>query len=304
MDQLISKIKKMQNPTVAGLDPKLSYIPSYILDDVYKNFGKTPEAVTEALCRFNFGLIDALCDIVPAVKPQMAYYEMYGLAGLIALKKTMDYAKSKGMYIILDGKRNDIGSTAESYAESYLGRSVIDETTSYHDFDADALTVNAYLGTDGVMPFVKKCKENDKGIFVLVKTSNPSSGELQDMIAGNATIYEHMAELVNKWGEETIGESGYSAVGAVVGATYPAQAEKLRKLMPKTYFLVPGYGAQGGTADDVAKSFNSDGLGAIVNSSRGIMCAYQKKGMPGEAFADAAREEAISMRDAIMNAIK
>lgn len=304
MEQLISKIKKMQNPTVAGLDPKLSYIPSHILDNVYKNFGKTPEAVTEALCRFNFGLIDALSDIVPAVKPQMAYYEMYGLAGLVALKKTMDYAKSKGMYIILDGKRNDIGSTAESYAEAYLGKSVIDDTASYHDFDADSLTVNAYLGTDGIMPFVKKCKENGKGIFCLVKTSNPSSGELQDLNTCDAKIYEKMAELVNKWGEETIGESGYSAVGAVVGATYPEQAEKLRKIMPKAYFLVPGYGAQGGTAKDVAKSFNSDGLGAIVNSSRGIMCAYQKKGLPGEAFKDAAREEAILMRDAIMNEIK
>lgn len=304
MEQLISKIKKMQNPTVVGLDPKLSYIPSYILDDAFKAYGKKPDAVAEALTKFNFGLIDALCDIVPAVKPQMAYYEMYGLAGLIALKKTIDYAKEKGMYVILDGKRNDIGSTAESYAEAYLGCSKIDEETSYHDFDADALTVNAYLGTDGVMPFVKKCKENDKGIFVLVKTSNPSSGELQDLVADGKHIYEHMAELVNKWGEQTVGESGYSAVGAVVGATYPEQAEKLRKLMPKTYFLVPGYGAQGGTAEDVAKSFNSDGLGAIVNSSRGIMCAYQKKGLSGEAFADAARQEAISMRDAIMNAIK
>lgn len=304
MEQLIKKIKELNNPTVAGLDPKLSYIPSYILDDVYKNFGKTPEAVSEALCRFNFGLIDALCDIVPAVKPQMAYYEMYGLSGLIALKKTIDYAKEKGMYVILDGKRNDIGSTAEAYAESYLGSSVIDETASYHDFDADALTVSPYLGTDGVMPFVKKCETNGKGIFVLVKTSNPSSGELQDLVSDGKKIYEKMAELVNKWGESTVGESGYSAVGAVVGATYPEQAETLRKLMPKTYFLVPGYGAQGGTAEDVAKSFNSDGLGAIVNSSRGIMCAYQKKNMPGEAFADCAREEAISMRDAIMSAIK
>lgn len=304
MEQLIKKIKELNNPTVAGLDPKLSYIPSYILDDVYKTFGKTPEGVCEALCRFNFGLIDALCDIVPAVKPQMAYYEMYGLSGLIALKKTIDYAKEKGMYVILDGKRNDIGSTAEAYAESYLGSSVIDETASYHDFDADSLTVSPYLGTDGVMPFVKKCEQNGKGIFVLVKTSNPSSGELQDLVSDGKKIYEKMAELVNKWGETTVGESGYSAVGAVVGATYPEQAETLRKLMPKTYFLVPGYGAQGGTAEDVAKSFNSDGLGAIVNSSRGIMCAYQKKNMPGEAFADCAREEAISMRDSIINAIK
>lgn len=304
MEQLILKIKKMQNPTVAGLDPKLSYIPSYILEDAYKKFGKTPDAVTEALCRYNFGLIDALCDIVPAVKPQMAYYEMYGMAGLIALKKTIDYAKEKGMYVILDGKRNDIGSTAEAYSEAYLGKSVIDDDASYHDFDADCLTVSPYLGTDGVLPFVKKCEERGTGIFVLVKTSNPSSGELQDLVSGDKKIYEHMAELVNRWGESTIGESGYSAVGAVVGATYPEQAENLRALMPKTYFLVPGYGAQGGTAQDVAKSFNSDGLGAIVNSSRGIMCAYQKKNMPGEAFGEAARMEAISMRDAICAAIK
>lgn len=304
MEQLIKKIKKMQNPTVAGLDPKLSYIPSYILNDVFNEYGKTPEGVCEALCRFNFGLIDALSDIVPAVKPQMAYYEMYGLAGLNALKKTIDYAKSKGMYVILDGKRNDIGSTAEAYAEAYLGSSDIDGEISYNDFNADALTVSPYLGTDGVMPFVKKCKENDKGIFVLVKTSNPSSGELQDLTSNGMTIYEKMAELVNKWGNDTVGESGYSSVGAVVGATYPAQAEKLRKLMPKTYFLVPGYGAQGGTADDVAKSFNSDGLGAIVNSSRGIMCAYQKKQLAGEAFAEAARDEAISMRNAIVSAIQ
>lgn len=303
MDKLIQKIKQLGNPTVAGLDPRIEYVPQYIRDKAYETYGKNGKGVGAALLEFNKTLIDALCGVVPAVKPQSAYYEMYGIHGMMALMETITYAKSKGMYVILDVKRNDIGSTAEAYASAYLGKSVIDEETSYQDFDCDSVTVSPYLGTDGIQPFVTECEKNDKDIFVLVKTSNKSSGELQDLVSGSETIYEKMAKLVVGWGESTIGKFGYSAVGAVVGATYPEQAEKLRKLMPQTYFLVPGYGAQGGTAKDVAKSFNKDGLGAIVNSSRAIMCAYKKENYSDEEFGFAAKEEAIRMRDEIMNVL-
>ncbi|MCL2838820.1 MAG: orotidine-5'-phosphate decarboxylase [Oscillospiraceae bacterium] len=288
IDLLIKKIKETGNPTVVGLDPHISYVP----EDVLAKFAEGDQ--TNAILEFNKGLIDALCDIVPAVKPQAAYYEMHGWRGVRVLAETVDYAKSKGMYVIADGKRNDIGSTAEAYAEAYLKTSVLDG-----HFHADSLTVNPYLGTDGIAPFVAKC-EDGASIFVLVKTSNPSSGELQDLICAEKPIYEHVANLVNTWGKTTIGKNGYSSVGAVVGATYPEQAERLRELMPRTYFLVPGYGAQGGTAKDVAKSFNSDGLGAIVNASRSIMCAYKKDG--GD-YQSAARAEAIRMKNDIVNAI-
>ena len=296
MDLLIEKIKKTGNPTVAGLDPKLEYIPEFILEESFSAFGRNSKGAGEAILRFNKGLIDALCDVVPAVKPQMAYYEMYGLGGLHALSETIDYAREKGMYVILDGKRNDIGSTAEAYAAAYLGQSSIDADTAWNDFDADALTVNPYLGTDGVLPFVKQCETRDKGIFVLVKTSNPSSGELQDLKLDGGTLYERVAHLVNRWGISTVGNSGYSGVGAVVGATYPEQLCELRKIMPSAYFLVPGYGAQGGKAEDVAKAFNPDGLGAIINASRSIMCAYKKMNASEEEFAQAAREEALRMK--------
>ncbi len=300
MELLIEKIKATGNPTVAGLDPKLDYVPEYIKEEAYAEFGKNAKGAGAALLRFNKGLIDELCDIVPAVKPQMAYYEMYGLAGLHALAETVSYAKEKGMYVILDGKRNDIGSTAEAYAAAYLGESAIDADAAWTDFPADALTVNPYLGTDGILPFVKQCEEKDKGIFVLVKTSNPSSGELQDLKIDENTLYERVAHLVNRWGMSTMGKSGYSGVGAVVGATYPQQISELRKIMPTTYFLVPGYGAQGGKAEDVARAFNPDGLGAIINASRSIMCAYKKAGAPEADFAKAAREEALRMKNDII----
>ncbi|MBQ4515511.1 MAG: orotidine-5'-phosphate decarboxylase [Clostridia bacterium] len=300
MELLIEKIKKTGNPTVAGLDPKLDYVPEYMKQEAFETYGKNARGAGEALFQFNKGLIDELYDVVPAVKPQMAYYEMYGLAGLEALAKTVSYAKEKGLYVILDGKRNDIGSTAEAYAAAYLGESKIDDDAAWTDFPADCLTVNPYLGTDGVMPFVKLCEEKDKGIFVLVKTSNPSSGEFQDLKIDESTLYEKVAGLVNEWGESTIGASGYSGVGAVVGATYPQQISDLRKIMPKTYFLVPGYGAQGGKAEDVAKAFNSDGLGAIINASRSIMCAYKKSGAPEKDYAKAAKAEALRMKEDIV----
>ena len=292
IDILIEKIKEKNNPTVAGLDPKLDYVPSYILD----KYPSTFEGAANAILEFNKGLIDNLCDIVAAVKPQSAYYEMYGWHGVKALEETIAYAKEKGMYVITDGKRNDIGTTAEAYSIAYLGETkLIDSEASA--FNSDGLTVNGYLGTDGIKPFLKK----DKSIFVLVKTSNPSSGELQDKKLGNGkTVYEEMAGNVNHWGEQYIGKFGYSNVGAVVGATYPEQITELRKVMPKAYFLVPGYGAQGGTAKDVARAFNKDGLGAIINASRSIMCAYKKAQCDESDYAKAAREEAINMRDSIM----
>lgn len=302
-DRLITKIAQTQNPTVAGLDPKLAYIPSYIKEECFAKYGKTLEGAAAALLEFNKGLIDALCDIVPAVKPQAAYYEMYGWQGVKALHDTIAYAQEKGMFVITDGKRNDIGATMEAYATAHLGEVEV-EGESFAPFGADALTVNGYLGTDGIKPLLKVCNEKDAGIFVLVKTSNPSSGELQDReLADGDTIYCAMGKMCESWGEELPGKYGYSGVGAVVGATYPAQLEELRAAMPHTFFLVPGYGAQGGAADDVAPAFDKRGLGAIVNSSRGIMCAWQKEGCDEHEYAAAARREAIRMRDAIREAI-
>ncbi len=301
LDRMIENIAKMQNPTVAGLDPKLAYIPQYILDDCTAKYGKSLKAAAEALLTFNKALIDELCDIVPAVKPQAAYYEMYGFEGVRVLEETIAYAKSKGMFVMTDGKRNDIGATMEAYATAHLGETdVFGEKIAA--FDADALTVNGYLGSDGIKPLLKVCSERDKGIFVLAKTSNKSSGELQDMKLENGnTVYAQMGEMCEKWGEELPGKYGYSGVGAVVGATYPAMLGELREKMPHTFFLVPGYGAQGGAADDVAPGFDKNGLGAIVNSSRGIMCAWQKvEGLDPHDFAKAARNEAIRMRDEIV----
>jgi len=304
MDSLIQKIKQTGNPTVVGLDPKLEYIPEEIRARAFAKLSAEHDAfecAADAIFEFNKGLIDALCDIVPAVKPQSAYYEMYGWQGVRAFWRTIEYAKSKDLYVIADCKRGDIGATSEAYATAYLGNTNI-EGSLKRAFDADSVTVNPYLGSDGVLPFAQVGNNNHKSIFVLVKTSNKSSGELQDLIdkASDRPMYEIMAKLVNTWGADSIGENGYSNVGAVVGATYPEQAERLRKLMPNTYFLVPGYGAQGGTAKDVAKSFNVDGLGAIVNASRSIMCAYMKDG--GD-YQSAARNEAVRMRDDIMSVI-
>lgn len=308
IDNLIDKIKKLDNPTVAGLDPKLDYIPSFILNKAFKEYGENETGAAKAILEFNKGLIDSLYDIVPAVKPQLAYYEMYGIEGLKTMQETVAYAKAKGMEVILDGKRNDIGSTAEAYSTAFLGKTKIG-TFDKAMFDADALTVSPYLGVDGVEPFIKDCEKYGKGIFVLVKTSNKSSGQLQDLKTEAGTpIYEVMADYVNEWGKTTVGKYGYSSIGAVVGATYPEQCAALRKIMKNSYFLVPGYGAQGGGAKDVAPAFNQDGLGAIVNSSRGIMCAYKSAKYSDkyseEAFSEAARAEAIRMKSDINSVIK
>lgn len=297
LDRLIEKIVEKQNPTVAGLDPKLSYIPDFIKEEAFVKYGKTLEGAAEAILVYNKALIDALCDIVPAVKPQAAYYEMYGWQGVRALTETIAYAKSKGMFVITDGKRNDIGTTMEAYATAHLGVTDVDGTEATA-FGADALTVNGYLGADGIVPVINVSKKMDTGMFVLVKTSNPSSGELQNLeLEGSETIYLHMGNLCEEWGKELMGKYGYSGVGAVVGATYPQQLTELRKELTHTFFLVPGYGAQGGTAKDIAGAFDSNGLGAIVNSSRGIMCAWQKEdGCKPEDFAAAARREAEKMK--------
>ncbi|MEF2920552.1 MAG: orotidine-5'-phosphate decarboxylase [Acutalibacteraceae bacterium] len=296
-DRLIEKIVEKQNPTVAGLDPKLAYIPDFIKEKAYAKYGKTLEGVAEALLVYNKALIDALYDIVPAVKPQAAYYEMYGWQGVKTLAETIAYAKSKGMFVITDGKRNDIGTTMEAYANAHLGVTDI-EGDNVSAFGADALTVNGYLGSDGIMPVINVSKKMDTGMFVLVKTSNPSSGELQNLeLKSDESIYLHMGKLCEDWGQDLMGKYGYSGVGAVVGATYPQQLTELRKELPHTFFLVPGYGAQGGTADDIAGAFDSNGLGAIVNSSRGIMCAWQKEeNCPPQDFAQAARREALKMK--------
>lgn len=302
-DRLIKAIVKTQNPTVAGLDPKLDYIPDYIRESAYAKYGKNLEGASEALFEFNKGLIDALYDIVPAVKPQAAYYEMYGWQGVRTLQRTIEYAKQKGMFVITDGKRNDIGTTMEAYANAHLGFTEVDGE-KYEAFGADALTVNGYLGSDGVNPVIKVSSQNDKGMFILVKTSNPSSGELQDRtLEDNKSIYRTMGDMCEKWGESLMGEYGYSGVGAVVGATYTEQLGELRSALPHTFFLVPGYGAQGGGAKDVAPAFDKNGLGAIINSSRGIMCAWKKENCPQEDYAQAARREAIRMRDEIVSFI-
>lgn len=302
LDRLIEKIVQTGNPTVAGLDPKLDYIPGYIKEASFHKFGVSLEGAADALLQFNVGLIDAICDIVPAIKPQCAYYEMYGWQGMRALAQTIAYAKQKGMFVITDGKRNDIGSTMEAYAAAHLGKVQV-EGTVCEPFGGDALTVNGYLGSDGITPVIKTCLAEDKGMFVLVKTSNPSSGELQDQPMNNETLYREMGNMCERWGESLPGKYGYSGVGAVVGATYPQQLTELRGALEHTFFLVPGYGAQGGGAADVAGAFDSRGLGAIINSSRGLMCAYQKEGCDPHDYAAAARREAIRMRDDILSHI-
>lgn len=299
LDRLIEKIEQTQNPSVAGLDPKLDYVPAFIKDKCFEKYGETLKGAAKALYEFNKGLIDALYDIVPAVKPQAAYYEMYGTAGVKALYKTQEYARSKGMYVITDGKRNDIGTTMEAYATAHLGKVKVG-SQEIEPFLGDALTVNGYLGSDGIKPLLSVCRLNDKGIFVLVKTSNPSSGELQDRMIDGVPVYEVMGKMCEGWGQELPGVYGYSGVGAVVGATYPEQIKYLRQALPTTFFLIPGYGAQGAGAADIAAAFDENGLGGIVNSSRGIMCAYQKQKCDERDYALAARNEAIRMRDEIM----
>ncbi len=297
-DRLIEKIKATKNPSVVGLDPKLDYVPEHLIRDFLQEDGCSLKAASRAIFAFNKAIIDEICDIVPAIKPQAAYYEMYGYHGMKTLEKTIRYARLKGMFVITDGKRNDIGTTMEAYAAAHLGTVRVDEN-ELQPFGADALTVNGYLGSDGIRPLLDICKAEDKGIFVLVKTSNPSSGELQDQKIDGVPLYARMGDLCEQWGADTIGKYGYSAVGAVVGATYPAQLKELRERLPHTFFLVPGYGSQGGGAEGVAAAFDAQGLGAVVNSSRAIMCAYQKEGCDPHDFAGAARREALRMRDDI-----
>ena len=298
-DVLQDKIRAMKNPTVAGLDPRPEQIPPHILKEAYGRYGETLEGAAQAVWQFNQGLMDALCDVVPAVKPQAAYYERLGWHGMAVLEKTIRYAHEKGMYVIADIKRGDIGSTAEAYADAWLGATKVGETLC-QGFNADCVTLNGYMGADSVNPFLKVAGERDKCVFILAKTSNPGSGELQNVTAGdNDTVYGLMADLIEKWGAGTQGRYGYTRAGAVAGATYPEELQKLRARMPHTFLLVPGYGAQGGTAEDVQYAFQDGGKGAIVNSSRGIICAWQKTGKNGEDYQEAARNAAIAMRDDI-----
>lgn len=293
-DLLLEAIREKNNPTVLGLDPKLEYVPQSMKDQLLKDGFSGDRFIEEALFLFNKGLIDATCDIIPAIKPQLAYYEMYGQAGLAALSRTVDYARRVGILVILDGKRNDIGSTSEAYAKAWLG----DDGIAKGDF----LTVNGYLGTDGMQPFI----ESGQGLFVLVRTSNPSAAELQDLeLKDGRKVYEAMADQVELWNEGLIGEHGFGPVGAVVGATWPGQAKALRTRMPSAFFLVPGYGAQGATAMDACQNFNENGEGAIVNSSRGLMLAYKNQvGMGPDDYKEACRIEAMQMKEALNKAIE
>ena len=299
-DVLQEKIREKKNPTVAGLDARIEYVPEYIRKEAFEKYGVGLKGAVEAIWQFNVGLIDALCDIVPAVKPQSAYYENLGWQGMEMLERTIRYAKEKGMYVIADIKRGDIGSTAEAYADAWLGVTKVGEALC-GGFNADCVTLNGYMGSDSIKPFLEAAKGEDKCAFVLVKTSNPGSGELQDVKAADGrTIYEVMGELNEQIAAGTEGKYGFTMAGAVTGATYPQQIQDLRARLPHTFFLVPGYGAQGGTAEDVQYAFHQGGKGAIVNSSRGIMCAWKKEGnCPETAFAEAARREAIRMRDDI-----
>lgn len=292
IDTLIEGIETCKNPTCVGLDTQLAHLPEGFAGEV-KNF----EDAANALVRYNRAIVDALAGVVPSAKVQVAYYEMYGVPGMRAFRETIEYAKSKGLVVIADCKRNDIGATAGAYANAYLGETPLGEG---HDaaFPVDFVTVNAYLGIDGVKPFLEAGKVRGGGIFALVKTSNPSGGQLQDLKIGDRTVYEVMGDLVSEWGEDSIGKYGYSSVGAVVGATYPEQGAALRKRLPHTFFLVPGYGAQGATGKDLRGCFDANGRGAVVNASRSILTAWKKQ--PGVDFAQAARNEAIRMRDDIM----
>ena len=305
INKLVDKIKKTNAPIVVGLDPMMNYIPSQIQEKEFAEFGETLEGAAEAIWQFNKGIVDAVHDLIPAVKPQIAMYEQFGIPGLMAYKRTIDYCREKDLVVIGDIKRGDIGSTSAAYAVGHLGHVQVG-SKKYAGFDEDFATVNPYFGTDGVKPFVDVCKEENKGLFILVKTSNPSSGEFQDQMVDGRPLYELVGEKVAQWGEEHMGDS-YSYVGAVVGATYPEMGKVLRKLMPKTFILVPGYGAQGGKGKDLVHFFNEDGLGAIVNSSRGIIAAYRQDAYAsfGEAnYADASRQAVKDMIQDISGALE
>ena len=305
INKLIINIRKTNAPIVVGLDPMLNYIPEHIQKKAFAEFGETLEGAAEAIWQYNKGIVDATYDLIPAVKPQIAMYEQFGIPGLIAYKKTVDYCKSKDLVVIGDIKRGDIGSTSAAYAVGHLGQVQVG-SRKYAGFDEDFATVNPYLGSDGVKPFMDICKEEKKGIFVLVKTSNPSSGEFQDRVIDGRPLYELVGEKVAQWGDELMGDE-YSYVGAVVGATYPEMGKVLRKIMPKTFILVPGYGAQGGKGADLVHFFNEDGLGAIVNSSRGIIAAYKQekyKEFGAENYADASRAAVKDMIADISGALE
>lgn len=298
IDSLIDKIIGMQNPTCVGLDTHFDYLPDEMREDI-----STFEGASERIVEFNMNIIDKVCDIVPAVKVQVAYYEMYGYEGMRAFDYTVNYARGRGLTVIADCKRNDIGSTAACYSSAYLGKTDVGGKI-LKAFPADMLTVNGYLGSDGIKPFLDDIKANDKSIFILVKTSNPSSGEFQNLkLEDGKYIYEKMGALVSEWGKDSIGKYGYSEVGAVVGATHPEEAEKLRAEMPNTFFLIPGYGAQGGSARMLKVCFDERGLGGVVNSSRGIICAYRKPEYRGMNYYDAARAACLDMQQDLLGAI-
>lgn len=304
INKLINKIQKTKAPIVVGLDPMLSYVPEHIQKKAFDEFGETLEGAAEAIWQFNKEIVDKTYDLIPAVKPQIAMYEQFGIEGLKAYKKTVDYCKSKDLVVIGDIKRGDIGSTSAAYATGHLGKVQVGSKT-YAGFDEDFATVNPYLGSDGVKPFIDVCKEEKKGLFILVKTSNPSSGEFQDQLINGKPLYELVGEKVAQWGEDHMGD-GYSYIGAVVGATYPEQGEILRKVMPKSFILVPGYGAQGGKGKDLVHFFNEDGLGAIVNSSRGIIAAYKQEAYAkfgAEDFGEASRAAVEAMIADIQGAL-
>ena len=305
INKLIEKIKKTNAPIVVGLDPMMNYIPKQIQEKAFAEYGETLEGAAEAIWQYNKGIVDATCDLIPAVKPQIAMYEQFGIEGLKAYKKTVDYCHEKDLVVIGDIKRGDIGSTSAAYAVGHLGKVQVG-SKAYAGFDEDFATVNPYLGSDGVQPFIQVCKEEKKGLFILVKTSNPSSGEFQDQKIDGRPLYELVGEKVAQWGEDHMG-SGYSYIGAVVGATYPEMGKVLRRLMPKTFILVPGYGAQGGKGADLVHFFNEDGLGAIVNSSRGIIAAYKQEKYASfweENYADASRQAVLDMIADISGALQ
>ena len=304
INKLVANIKKTNAPIVVGLDPMLNYIPEHVQKKAFAEFGENLEGAAEAIWQFNKEIVDKTYDLIPAVKPQVAMYEQFGIPGLEAFKKTVDYCKEKGLVVIGDIKRGDIGSTSAAYAVGHLGHVQVG-SKSYAPFDEDFVTVNPYLGSDGVNPFIDICKEENKGLFILVKTSNPSSGEFQDQLVDGRPLYELVGEKVAAWGEAHMGDE-YSYIGAVVGATYPEMGKVLRKVMPKSYILVPGYGAQGGQGKDLVHFFNEDGLGAIVNSSRGIIAAYKQEAYAkfgAENFGDASRAAVEAMVADISNAL-
>ena len=305
INKLIEKIKKTGAPIVVGLDPMLSYVPGHIQKAAFAEYGETLRGAAEAIWQFNKEIVDRTFDLIPAVKPQIAMYEQFGVEGLEAYKKTVDYCKSKGLIVIGDVKRGDIGSTSAAYAVGHLGKVQVGSKV-YAGFDEDFATVNPYLGSDGVKPFIEVCREEKKGLFILVKTSNPSSGEFQDRLVDGRPLYELVGEKVTEWGADHCGDT-YSYIGAVVGATYPEQGKALRKVMPKSFILVPGYGAQGGKGKDLVHFFNEDGLGAIVNSSRGIIAAYKQEAYAkygAEHFAEASRAAVEDMIADIRGALE